>query len=99
MKMKGKKIAPIRYVLFQRAHDDFLGKVEEDDELTRYAWTPHPHLALKYETFERAEAVAHRIVAGKPHDYQLDICELHETDDQYGVNRLVTVFPVGSSSI
>src|SRR5215212_158272 len=36
MRLKGKKTAPVMYVIFQPAADDFLGKVEETDDVILY---------------------------------------------------------------
>lgn len=93
MKLKGKKTAPVRYVIFQPAADDFLGKVEETDDVILYGWTPHPADALKYETFGKAEGIALDIVANKEHTYRLEICELHQSDEQLGVRPVAVVAP------
>jgi hypothetical protein len=93
MKMKGEKIIATRFVIFQRANDDFLAEITETEDTIRRGWTPHPTDALKYETFEEAEAIAHKIVANKEHDYRLEVCELHETGDQFGVRPVAIVTP------
>lgn len=91
--MKGKKIAPTRYVIFQPVNDDFLGSIDETDDMILYGWTPHPVNAVKYKTFGKAEAVALDIVATKEHSYQLEICELDETEGQFGVRPVARVVP------
>src|SRR3954463_765059 len=93
MKMKGKKTGATRFVIFQRANDDFLGGVIETEDMLRWGWTPHPTGALKNETFKEAEAIAHQIIANKEFGYRLEICELHETDDLFGVRPVAMVMP------
>ena len=91
--MKGKKIRATRFIIFHRANDDFLAEIFETEDLIRRGWTPHPKDALKYETFEEAEAIALQIVANKEYDYRLEVCELHETDAQFGVRPIAVVTP------
>ncbi len=95
--MKGNKISPTYFIIFHRANDDYLGKIEESEEAIHYAWHPDPANALKFETFGKAEKIANQIVSNKAHSYRLEICELHETEQQFGVQPVAVVMPHAAS--
>lgn len=97
MKMKDNKISPTYFIIFQRAHDDYLGKIEESEEAIHYAWHPNPANALKFETFDKAEKIAYQIVSDKEHSYRIEICELYETEQQFGVRPVAVVMPHAAS--
>lgn len=95
--MKGNRISPTYFIIFQRAHDDYLRKIEESEEAIHHAWHPGPANALKFETFGKAEKIDNQIVSSKEHSYRLGICELHETEQQLGVLPVAVVMPHAAS--
>jgi len=54
-------------------------------------WHPHPQHAIKFDTIDEARRTAQRIVDNK--GYDLLICELRESDTQFGVFEADSVAP------
>ncbi len=88
-------ICPVKYVIYQPAKNDYLGTIKESGSLEETGWSPRPEDAIGYATFAEAERKAGELVGSK--NYELTVCELHETEDQYWTKPLKDLFPVDAS--
>lgn len=89
------EMAPVKYVLYQPAKDDYLASIEEAGNFVKMAWAPHPQDALTYKNPGEAERKARELVSS--HQYELLICELHRSENQYWVKSVKEIFPIDVS--
>jgi hypothetical protein len=89
------EVSPVTYVIYRADADDYLGKVEENGNIERTWWSPHPHDAIKYKTTKDATTKARALV--EYHRYELTICKLHQSEKQYWTEPLEDIFPIDPS--
>jgi hypothetical protein len=82
------------YVLLQPEHDDFLSFVKKTDDLFQTAWCNHPSGAKVFAKESVARQIAEDLVLGKPDGYELVVCQISDTKDQYKVEALGKVVRV-----
>ena len=92
-------IAPVKYVIFQSAQEDFLAGVEDatnnGKEYERTKWDVWPGNALGFDTPEEAEKKARSLV--NYYGYTLAVCALHETEEKYWKELVKEISPVDPS--
>ncbi len=80
-----------KFIIYQTHQDDYLSEMVEGEDANILGWHPHPQHAIKFDTIDEARRTAQRIVDNK--GYGLLICELRESDTQFGVFEVDAVAP------
>lgn len=88
-------VAPVKYVIFQPAKEDYLAVVESNGDFEKSGWAPLPQDAIAYPDFASAERKAGELVLSKR--YELTVCELHQTAQIYWTKPIKDFFPIDNS--
>jgi len=73
------------FLLYQPKHDDYLAVFHESEAVQQTAWCSHPSRAIKFGSVALALKRAKQILEEKDFGYELVICQLHESNNQFAV--------------
>jgi|GEM_PF-2352829 len=79
------------FIIYQPQHDDYLCEQTESENANLLGWHRHPRHALQFDTVEEAKRTAQRMSDHK--GYNLLVCELLQSDTQFGVFEVAKVIP------
>lgn len=87
----GRHTKKTSFVLYTPEKDDYFVQMENNGVVTAIGWTQTPEYATKFNTFEEAEKVGYDIMKGRENKYRLQICQLHESESQFGVHPIAEI--------
>lgn len=80
-----------KFVIYNELTDELLHKVKKEGGMKMYGWCQHLASAFKYLSHSDAIRTAQKIANKKQHP--LFVCELHESDSQFGLGNSTEVTP------